>query len=572
MRARVIKIGNSQGIRIPKPLLLLIITSLCAALLPGCFGGGALATVQLDTGRIKGFEKDGILTYLGIPFAAPPVGDLRWKPPQPAAPWEGVRECTKYGAACPQIRLPNKMGGVGLESMSEDCLYLNVWSPAKDPSERLPVMVWIHGGAFVLGAGSDPKYDGHHLAGKGAVIVTINYRLGPLGFLSHPLLSQESPQGSSGNYGLLDQIEALKWVQRNISAFGGDPGRVTIFGESAGAMSVLEQMVSPLSKGLFQGAISESGLFLDDHGLLMYASRTLEQAEQIGVQYAAELGVADAPDVLAALRAKSPDELHKIKYLIQPGSLFEAGPKFVPVVDGWVLPNEPVILWSQGKQHNVPLLVGSNQSEGNLFASNNSKLKAMSVQGYQDGIRQFFGTYGDQVLALFPVSQTSDIKPTMSEIFTLVDFTAPSRFAAMAIHTMNSKAYLYRFSRVRPGDKLGACHGTELAYVFGAFKSFPDEPLNIENLPSLIVQEANYELEDLVKTKPNSTDYALSDAMMQYWVNFATSGDPNGKGLVEWPAYDPAANLLIDLGDEITVKPVGQDEACEVADQFYGIP
>jgi para-nitrobenzyl esterase len=552
------------------PIAILFVTALCATFLPGC-GEGPFATVQIDTGSIKGFEKDGIRTYLGIPYAAPPVGDLRWRPPQPAASWEGVRECKEYGPACPQVRLPRKMGGVGLEKMSEDCLYLNVWSPAKDPSDLLPVMVWIHGGAFQLGAGSLPHYDGQHLAGKGAVIVTINYRLGPLGFLSHPLLSQESPQGSSGNYGLLDQIEALKWVQRNISAFGGDPGRVTIFGESAGAISVLEQMVSPLSEGLFQGAISESGLFLDQ-GLLMYASRPLQQAEQIGEEYASELGCADAPDVLAALRAKSPEELHKIKDIIQPGGLFETQPRFVPVVDGWVLPDEPATLWSQGKQHDVPLLVGSNQSEGNLFAAHNRKIKEMTVQEYQDDIRQYFGAYGDQVLALFPVSQASDIKPTMSEVFTLFDFTAPSRFAATEIHTMNSKAYLYRFSRVRPGDKLGACHGAELAYVFGTFKDFPDKPLTIEDLPSLIVHEAAIELEYVSESHPDSTDYALSDAMMQYWVNFATSGDPNGEGLAEWPAYDPEANLMIDLGDEITAKPVGQDEACEVADLFYGIP
>lgn len=552
------------------PISILFMTASCVAFLPGC-GESPFATVQIDTGSIKGFEKDGIRTYLGIPYAAPPVGDLRRRPPQPAASWDGVRECKEYGPAWPQIRLPRKMGGLGLEKMSEDCLYLNVWSPAKDPSDQLPVMVWIHGGAFQLGAGSLPHYDGHYLAGKGAVIVTINYRLGPLGFLSHPLLSQESPQGSSGNYGLLDQIEALKWVQRNTSTFGGDPERANIFGESAGAISVLEQMVSPLSEGLFQGAISDSSLFLDQ-GLLMYASRPLQQAEQIGEEYTSELGCADAPDVLAALREKSPEKLHKIKDIIQPGGLFETQPRFVPVVDGWVLPDEPGKLWSRGEQHDVPLLVGSNQSEGNLFVAHNSKIKNMSVQEHQDNIRQYFGASGDQVLALFPVSQASDIKPTMSEVFTLFDFTAPSKFAATEIHAMNSKAYLYRFSRVRPGDKLGACHGAEIAYVFGTFKDYPDKPLTLEDLPSLIVHEAESELEDLVESHPDSTDFALSDAMMQYWVNFATSGDPNGEGLAEWTAYDPSTNLMIDFGNEITMKPVGQDEACGVADQFYGIP
>jgi para-nitrobenzyl esterase len=543
---------------------------ICAILPAGCAKTGKFDTVTLDTGQIKGFEKDGVQTFLGIPYAAPPVGELRWKPPQPAASWDGVRECKEFGSACPQVRMPGKSGGVGLEKMSEDCLYLNVWSPAKDPSDKLPVMVWIHGGAFQLGAGSIPMYDGHHLAGKGAIVVTINYRLGPLGFLALPQLSQESPQGSSGDYGLLDQIEALKWVQRNIAAFGGDPGRVTIFGESAGAMSVLEQMVSPLSEGLFAGAISESGLFLD-HGLLMYAARSMEQAQQIGLQYAEGLGATGATDVLGAMRDLPVDELIKLDRIVQDG-YFLPDPKFVPVVDGWVLPDQPLALWLQGKQHNVPLLLGSNQSEGNLFTLSNPFLKNMTVEEYRNKIHQYFGSYAGQVLALYPVSQTEDIKPQLSETDTLFDFTAVSKFAATQAHASNPKTWLYRFSRARPHDKNGACHGAELHYVFGNFKDYPDKSWTIEDLPELLIREVKYDDEDLKGTLMDSTDYKLSDAMMQYWVNFAATGDPNGDGLTAWPAYDPAANLMIDLDSEITVEAVGQDEACKVADDFYGIP
>ncbi|RJP33077.1 MAG: carboxylesterase family protein [Actinobacteria bacterium] len=539
--------------------------------LPSGGGKGESPALQIDTGIIRGFEKDGIRTYLGIPYAAPPMGERRWRPPQPAEPWKGTRECTDFGPACPQVRLPQKIGGVGLERMSEDCLYLNVWSPAGDQSERLPVMVWLHGGAFQLGAGSLANYDGHRLAGKGAIVVTVNYRLGPLGFLAHPLLSRESPHGSSGNYGLLDQIEALKWVRRNISAFGGDEERITVFGESAGGISVMQHMVSPLCGGLFQGAISQSGLFLDQ-GLLMYAARPREEAESIGEEYAAALGCAGAPDMLAALRAKKPRELCGMKKQIRPGGIFEADPRFVPVVDGWVLPDEPVKLWSQGRQHRVPLLAGSNASEGNLFITHNRKLKKMSVAGYGEGIRTYFGAFGDDVLALFPVSKASEIKPTISDVFTFFDFTAPAKSAATAMHSGNTPAYLYRFSRARPGDKLGACHGAEIAYVFGTLQHYLDKPLSLKDMPSLVLREAARDIEDIVGSPPGGVDHDISSAIMRYWVNFAASGDPNGEGLPEWPAYDPSTNLMVDFGDEVEVRPVGQDEACKVAGEFYGIP
>ena len=252
--------------------------------------------IQLDSGPISGKVEDGVRIFSGIPYAAPPVGELRWKPPQPIASWKQVRNSTVFGPSCPQ---PTQQDA---GKFSEDCLYLNVWTTAKSPAERLPVMVWIHGGAFNIGSGSQPEYDGRNLAGKGVVVVTINYRLGPLGFLVHPLLSKESAQDTSGNYGLLDQIAALKWVQRNIAAFGGDPDRVTIFGESAGSKSVTLLMISPLSAGLFQRAIAESGgPMIGSEYLNPAYDGNMAKASKRGQELASKLGCGNTEDVLAAM-------------------------------------------------------------------------------------------------------------------------------------------------------------------------------------------------------------------------------------------------------------------------------
>ena len=279
-----------------------------AGLLTGCGAKKAgLEVVGLDSGPISGVNNDGIWTYLGVPFASPPVGELRWREPQPVKSWKEVRECTEYGPVCPQIEGSVEEGGVGDARASEDCLYLNVWTPAKTSSEKLPVMVWIHGGAYIKGAGSVPMYNGHNLAKEGVVLVTINYRLDSLGFLAHPLLSKESPKGVSGNYGLLDQIEALKWVKSNIESFGGDRERVTIFGESAGATSVCNLMASPVAEGLFQRAIVESGPFMD-HEMLFTPFRSMKQCEQIGEKFMASLGCDGKPNPMEAMREKTPEE------------------------------------------------------------------------------------------------------------------------------------------------------------------------------------------------------------------------------------------------------------------------
>ncbi|MFH1149207.1 MAG: carboxylesterase/lipase family protein [Actinomycetota bacterium] len=542
------------------------------SLVAGCGGGGSLGTVQIDTGEVSGAVVNGINRFLGIPYAAPPTGALRWQPPRAAEPWSGTRACTTVGPECPQIVLGSKKSAAGQRPQSEDCLYLNVWTPAKKSSEKLPVMFWIHGGAYQLGAGGLPLYNGEKLAERGVVVVTINYRLGPLGFLAHPALTAESPNNSSGNYGLLDQQAAMQWVKRNIYAFGGDPAKVTIFGESAGAMSVFDQLVSPLSAGLFHQAISESGLFID-HGLLMHATRPLAEAESIGSQYASEIGCAGSPDVAAAMRAKPVEDLLSIKLLTDPG-LFIMDPRFVPTVDGWVIPEDPGTMVANGQQHDVALLLGSNREEGNLFVFGaKDTLDKMTVEQYQAKIRQYFGAYADQVLAMFPVTQQSDIKKQLSQVFTIFDFTSVSRFAARSQVAKGQKAYLYQFDKTPPAELtsfLGPCHGSELPFVFGTLVKgkLPDGVR--ESWSRLILEGALHDLREAFIIDYRQDDLALSGDMIGYWTRFAKTGDPNGEGAAVWPAYQTATDKNIELARPISVKEGLDSAACDLADRFYG--
>ena len=475
----------------------------------------------LKSGPISGQLQDGVWTYLGIPYAAPPVGELRWREPQPVTPWEDVRSCTSYGPACPQPE-SDFSGLMDVGQASEDCLYLNVWTPAESPDQELPVMVWIHGGSFTTGAGSIPIYDGHNLAEKGAVIVTINYRLGPLGFMAHPQLSEESPHGVSGNYGLEDQASALEWVQGNIEVFGGDPDRVTVFGESAGGMSILDLMASPLAAGLFDRAIVESGPFLD-LGLPLNTENTLKQAEKTGEDIAKKLGCDQAGDTLACLREKTPEELIQASssdtQLFSPISL---GPN----VDGYVLPDNPSSLFAAGKQYDVPLLIGTNADEGTIFAPD------ITPQQYRLLLNFLYGNYADAVYALYPAGTQPEVKPALDNLITQMGFAASASFTAASMAKVNSPAYMYQFTRI-PRDPraqtLGAFHGLEIVYVFG----------NSDKVGSEAMDPA---------------DLDLSRAMMDYWTSFATSGDPNGQGVPEWPAYLGKTSLYQELGDSITTK------------------
>ncbi len=479
---------------------------------------GTLDNPRLDSGTISGLQEGGVRVFLGVPYAAPPVGDLRWREPQPVHPWTEVRPCVKYGASCPQPR-QDWTGQLDVGEMSEDCLYLNVWTPARSQEDRLPVMVWIHGGAFRTGSGSLPIYKGIRLAGKGVVVVTINYRLGPFGFLAHPLLSAESPSGVSGNYGLLDQLEALRWVKKNIEAFGGDPDNVTVFGESAGGMSILYLMTSPMSEGLFRRAVVESGPLLD-LGLPVNMMPTLREAEKTGEQISKELGCDQEEDQLSALRAVAPEKL--LEASSRGNSLF--GPiGLSPNVDGYLLPERPVKVFSEGRQLPVPLLTGINADEGTIFAPE------ISLEQYRLMASYLYGGLMEEVLARYPATEPSEVKPALNRLITELGFASSARFTSECMEKAGAPAYLYHFTRV-PADPrlqaLGSFHGLEIMYVFGTLDEVEMKGLTGE-------------------------DRSLCEAMMSYWTNFARTGDPNGPGLEEWPVFRSESADYLELGLDI---------------------
>ena len=492
--------------------------------------------IKIDSGLVSGTvigDNKDVRVYKGIPFAAPPVGNLRWKPPQPVAVWQGVKACTEFGPDPLQFKSP--VLAATAQATSEDCLYLNVWTPAKNRGDRLPVMVWLYGGGFRFGSGSVPLYDGENLARRGVVLVTFNYRVGPMGFLSHPLLSKESQYNSSSNYGILDQIAALQWVQKNIAAFGGDPSRVTIFGESAGAISVSCLMVSPLAKGLFHRAIAQSLADTGGHAHLRESRYGNDPAQKMGERLAKDLGCSDAPDPLACMRAKSAEEIMTAGK--PPVDYVSPGYRYGPIVDGWVLPDHPLNLFEAGKQHNVPLLLGSNADEWALF----QLVMRVTAESYQAYVRRTFGDQAQQVLTMFPANNDSEAKVSDEQMMTLYAFACPAKAYASAMDKVKSKAYFYEFSRVPPGaSRLGAFHALDIGYVFG-------------NLMPILPSPGAYF---------DDTDKALSAAMMGYWTRFAATGDPNQPGLTPWPAYDAKAERYLDLGDKIEAKSGFYSEAC----------
>lgn len=497
--------------------------------------------IKVEQGLLAGSNGSSadVRVYRGIPYAAPPVGDLRWKAPQPPASWQGVRLAAEMPHACWQTPYPAAavIYQTKLPPLSEDCLYLNIWTPAKSARDRLPVMVWIHGGGFTRGYGGSEAYNGENLARKGAVIVTINYRLGIFGFFAHPALSAESEHRASGNYALLDQIAALEWMKKNIAAFGGDPGRVTIFGESAGSWSVNALMASPLAKGLFHRAIGESG---GSFGPM----RTLPEAEKEGEKLAAALssGGSSKPesmsgspkkDILKELRAKPAEELLKAA----------ATDTIRPIVDGWVVPQEIATIFAQGKQNDVPLLVGYNADEGTTLAPQAAKLTAAM---FIAGIYQRYGAQADQMLKVYPApTDEQAVKSFYSAYRDQVFGWEMRTWAGMAGKTGHQPAYLYYFSRRPPGpqsERLRAFHASELAYVFGTFFwPFPWE----------------------------DADHKLSDAITSYWVNFAATGNPNGNGLPKWPAYNAAEDQALEFGDQIAVRANINKAGLDFFDGYY---
>jgi para-nitrobenzyl esterase len=448
---------------------------ICSAVLAG-LGAARIAApprVKIDTGSLEGLDTGGVMVFRGISYARPPVGPLRWRAPLPTRPWRGVRDAKQLGRNCIQHQPYSDIDPFAA-GVSEDCLYLNVWTNSLNTrASRRPVLVWIHGGGFWAGFGGEERHNGARLAKKGAVVVTLNYRLGPFGFLAHPAFAAESPYHAAGNYGLLDQIAALRWVQRNIARFGGDPSRVTIFGESAGGMSVGSLIASPLAKGLFQRAILESGT-----GVVGVMSR--DTARAIALQFAESLRArGDGADAAKRLRALSPDTvLAASLHLGQP-----AEPRFFPAVDGWVLPRPVDSALALGAANIVPVIAGTNRDEG------------------------------DERMG------------------------APTRTFARLVSARGAPTYVYVFSRVGEDSanrQRGAYHSAEITFVFG--RPHPLQP------------------------SAGSTPYdsTVAEAMSDYWVSFATTGDPNSGPSAgkwpQWPRYNAATDALLEIGPEIAAR------------------
>lgn len=491
--------------------------------------------VRTDAGPVQGTVENGITIYKGIPFATPPVGDLRWRAPKPHAPWTDVLKADKFAPAC--VQTPIVMPALGLDpvTVNEDCLYLNVWSPAKAPKDKLAVMVWIYGGGFTIGGTSLKQYDGANLARKGVVLVSIAYRLGALGFLAHPELSAEQG-GHSGNYGLMDQIAGLQWVKKNIAAFGGDPRRVTIFGESAGGISVSMLSASPLAKGLFTGAISESGgnfgperQQANEGGANM---DSLATAEKNGAAYLSKLGAASIADA----RKKSADEILKAS---PPG----LGGGAWPIFDGYVLTGDQYELYEAGKYNDTPILIGSNADEGALFVA------TTTAAAYQTQIKAGYGDYADKVFAAYPGDTDANALRSARDMFRDATFAWPTwAWARLQSKTGKGKVYVYYFSHRPPYPNTpqfkdwGAAHGSEISFVFGNFTAA---------MPA------------------SAADRAVSEEISSYWTNFAKNGNPNRAGLPAWPAFTDANQQVMNLNDPSRAVPVPNLEKLKALDGYF---
>jgi len=479
----------------------------------------AALVVETKAGAVEGVRESGLAVFRGVPFAAAPVGDNRWKAPQPAAHWDGVKQAKAFAPACYQ-GASNSVSGVPQNQSSEDCLYLNVWTPAKTSDEKLPVMVWIYGGGFSAGSTSAPLYSGEKLAERGVVVVSVAYRIGAFGYLAHPELSTESSKHVSGNYGLLDQIAGLDWVKTNISAFGGDPSKVTIFGESAGGIAVSMLAASPLAKGKFSGAISQSGgSFGATHSPPLPGENVqrLDQAEKAGAAFVGKLGGS-----LAAARAKSSAEVQAATRPTGGGGEVDA--VSWPVMDGYVIPDDQHRLYEAGKYNDTPVLIGFNSDEGALFGG------PVTKAAHESGVKDRYGPFADEVLRAFPAASDAEATQASRDLATDVMFGWHTlKWARLQTRTGKSPAYLYYFDNKPPypaGNRLasakGAPHAAELPYVFGHLDQQPAMPWRAE-------------------------DRAISDAMVGYWTNFAKTGDPNGPGLPAWPKFsdaDPKAMIF----------------------------
>jgi para-nitrobenzyl esterase len=470
---------------------------------------GAADLVKISSGTLEGTvaTDPSVRLFKGVPFAAPPVGDLRWKPPQPLAPWPGVRKADEWGNRCVQGRVWDDILSRDKE-MSEDCLYLNVWTPAQSADARLPVYLWFYGGGFAAGAASEPRYDGEYLAKQGIVVVEPNYRLGIFGFFAHPELTKESGRNASGNYGLLDQVAALRWVKENAAAFGGDPNNITIGGESAGSLSVSALMASPLSKGMFQKAVGESGAFFPASPGSM-AEKALAEAEQAGVKFASSVGATS----LAELRAKKANEL-----------LAAIGTNhflFGVIVDGYFLPSPVRTIYANGEQAHVPLLAGWNSSELGMSVVFNPNRPTPAT--FPATLRQVFKDQAEAAAKVYPASTDAETLQSAADLAS-DQFIVYSTWKWIEVHMQTGKApvYRYQFDRVAPdpsgAGRFGAVHASEIHYAFNTLDS----------------KQAAWQPEDR-KT-------ALT--MAACWANFIKTGDPNGPGMAAWPEFGKSHEVM----------------------------
>jgi para-nitrobenzyl esterase len=476
--------------------------------------------VELNSGALEGIRFGAApneVAFLGVHYAAPPVGELRWKPPTSVTGWSGTREATQFGAACPQL----PAGWLPYPHWSEDCLFLNVWTTQLSAGPRLPVIVFFHGGSNREGY-SQLTPLGPALSRIGVVVVSANYRLGPLGFLAHPALTAESEHHSSGNYGLLDQIQALNWIRENITHFGGDPSRITVMGQSSGAVDICLLMASPLARGLFQKAILESG---DCQSTLNQDIRTPISSNGIsgtgegsGERLARDMGVADGLDTLQKLRSIPVDSILKAWSRDQQI-------QFDAIVDGWVVPEQPAKLFAEGRQAHIPVLVGSNADEATVFGQGPT-----TVPEYRKYLEEDAGKYADQEFLAWPVSSDADV-PAQYLKLQNQSFAYGAWSMARAMTRAREPAYLYLFTWTESGKRarLGAYHGEELALLADSFPS---------------------------DWGSGGGDEAFGKVIRTYWSDFAKTGDPNSPGLPNWPAYNSRSDQVLDLGRDIRLSSI----------------
>lgn len=503
-----------------------LMTMVLAAFTMGLCKAQEQGLVKVDGGWIKGSVDNDLTVFKGVPFAAPPVGELRWKAPQPVVKWEEVKQTTAFAPAPMQ-------GGNPPSGKSEDCLYLNIWSPAKSAADKIPVLVWIYGGGFSFGSSAEPVSYGEALARKGVVLVSIAYRVGQLGFLAHPDLSAENPNHVSGNYGLLDQIAALQWIQKNIAAFGGDPNRVTIFGESAGAISVSQLCASPLAKGLFQGAISQSGGSFGPTRPTTYPGenmKTLSQAEADGQAFVKSYGATS----IAELRKLDAEKLVPAGWSM-PGGW--------PIVDGYVIPDDQHRLYEAGQYNDVPVLIGYNSDEGASF----SREKNASV--HIESVKTRYGKFADDLLKAYPVDGEVVGRSARNLMRDAAFGWQTWSWACLQAKTGKSKVYYYYFDQHADNPAgsqwagYGSPHAQDVAYVF----------------------------QHLDTSNPQTTksDLAISEAMGLYWTNFAKYGNPNGEGLPQWTDFKKASSNVMVFGPTPHLSKVPDSKSLKVLDAYF---